>query len=154
VVTDRFGHRLTGTAEVAVQFARFRRGRLEEAAGSITAGPGMIGRSLLDASARWLGMVPRAESDVPGDPVPFDELRTSLVIDSGGLELRGQCPGAHPGVVVAGRDGPLLAEPAGQPRPVAAVLATLVPVAGVHVPATRQTEWLIGRLPLPEATLR
>jgi len=154
VITDRFGHRLSGTAEVSVQFARFRRGRLQQAAASIAAGPGTIGRSLLDASAEWMGMVPRAESDVPGDPVPFDELRMSLVVDSAGLELRGHCSGVHPGVVVAGRDGPLLAEPTSQPRPVAAVLATLVPGAGVHVPATRQTEWLIRRLPLPEALPR
>ena len=39
-----------------------------------------------------------------------------------------------------------------QPVPIAALLQALVPRADVQVPATRQTDWLMRRLPVPQAS--
>ena len=150
LVTGRFPHKLSGTAQLTVQSARFRGGRLEEAEGTLFAGPGVISRSLLDAAAARLGLVRDAQPQAPGDLVPYEQLALAFSIDSRGLKLQGRCPASAPGAILTAREGRLLSEPAQQPQPVLALLRTLVPASRHQVPATRQTDWLIGHLPVPD----
>lgn len=150
LVTGRFPHKLSGTAQVTVQSARFHRRRLEEAAGTLVAGPGVISRSLIDAAAEHLGLVRGTEPQTPGDLVPYEQLALAFLIDSGGLRLQGRSSASAPGAILVGRRGRLLSEPVLQPRPVVALLRTLVPANRHQVPATRQTGWLIGHLPVPQ----
>ena len=47
VISEQFPHQLSGVADIAIQHARFERGRLIEARGTIVAGPGAVSQSLL-----------------------------------------------------------------------------------------------------------
>ena len=152
LVTDRFPHKLGGTAEVTLTRARFSRGRLVEAGGTLRAGPGTVGRSLVESAAEPLGLLAERLPINAADELPYEQLAFSFAIDSAGLVLRGQCePGddSRSGVILSARYGPLLAESSDQPRPVAGLLRALVPADEVQVPATLQTDWLSRRLPLP-----
>ena len=149
LLADHFPRTLSGTATANVR-ALFRQGRLEEATGALAAGPGMISRSLIDTAADRLGMGPAAPLSGPEDFVPYDRMAVSFRVDSAGLQLRGECPPAGSGAVLVGRYNLLLGEPTVQPVPLAAVLQALAPQYEVLVPATRQTDWLIRRLPLPQ----
>jgi len=151
LVAGRFPHTLGGAAELTIQKALVRQGRLEEATGSLVAGPGAISRSLLDAAAGRLGMVRGPDPRDPGQLVSYDRLAVSFRIDSHGLQLRGACPPAGSGTVLAGSLGVLLGEPKAQPVPVAAVIQTLAPAGAIQVPATRETDWLMRRLPVHDA---
>jgi len=167
---ERFPHRLTGLARVSIQSARFRQGRLEEATATLTAGPGMIGRSLVDAAVANLrllrglsrvsghhanGMVGETGT-VPfpaGELMPYEQLALALRLDADGLRLQGRCEGAEPGTILIDRQNPLLGEPAVQPLPVAALIQTLAPSSAVLLPATPQTDWLVRHLPVPPTAL-
>ena len=152
-VTDRFPHRLSGTAQLTLRSARFYEGRLEDASGTLVAGPGVIGRSLMDAAVGYLRLYRDNEPPASGDLVPYEQLAMDFRIDSQGLTLRGRCPGGRPGAILVDRQGRWLGEPVLQPLPVVALLQTLVPASHVQVPATRQTDWLMRHLPLPAVVM-
>jgi hypothetical protein len=117
----------------------------------LAAGPGVISRSLVDAAARHLGLDRAAVLDSTDPLLPFDRLALSYQLDASGLRLRGECPPSGSGAVLVGRYDLLLREPMVQPVPIAALLHALVPGAEVQVPATSQTDWLLRRLPVPQA---
>jgi len=148
LVSERFPHQLTGIAEVTIDRARFRRGRLEEAAGTLSVGPGEMSRSLWESAVTSLQLQPPTPPVTSGDPIPFAQLALSYAIDSQGLKLQGRCPAAGPGTILIDRYGRFLGEPAG-PLPVAALVQTLVPPGEVRVAATRQTDRLMRYLPVP-----
>ncbi len=150
LVTGRFPHKLSGIAQVTIHSARFRQPRLEEALGELVLGPGLISRSLIDAAHGQLNLVRAAAPETPGELVPYEQLAVAFLIDAEGLKLQGRCPGAEPGTILVDRHGPLLGQPLVQPQPVVALLRTLVPASDVQVPASRQTDWLIHRLPVPQ----
>ncbi len=141
-----FPHKLSGTANLDIQVARFRQGRLEEAAGVVLAGPGVISRSLLDAAVTRLTLLRGATPAVPSDLVPYRELAAGFLLDARGLALRGRG-----GAILVDNQGPLLGDPATQSLPLASVLQLLVPESDVSIPASRQAERLMQWLPLPEA---
>jgi hypothetical protein len=148
-VTEQFPHRLSGTAAITIQKARFGRGRLEEAAGTLSAGPGAISRSLITAAATHLHLVRGSAPEPTGSLSPYEELAVAFVIDSSGITLHGQCQGAA-GAILQSHDGVLLSEATGPSGPVVALLRMLVPESEVQVPATRESDWLAARLPLPQ----
>jgi hypothetical protein len=150
---DRFPHTLHGTAQLTVQPARFRAGRLVEAVGSLAAGPGLVRNSLVSAAADRLRMTLRAESDASSPLVAYDRLAVSFRIGPDGLQLRGECAPAGSGAILVDRYGPLLSEPISQPLPVAALVQALSAPSAVQVPATRQADWLLRRLPIPDTTI-
>jgi hypothetical protein len=150
LVTDHFPHRLSGTGQVTIHSARFHRGRLEEGSGTLVVGRGVISRSLLDAAVEQLGLDAGAEPKASGDLVPYEQLALAFLINSSGLELQGRCSAAGFGAILVDRYRRLLSEPAVQLQPVVALLRTLVPASEVQVPATRQTDWLMRRLPVPQ----
>jgi len=152
LVREKFPHDLSGIAEIGIERARFRRGRLEEASGTLSIGPGEMGRSLWEAAMTSLQLQPYGQPVLSGDAIPFEQLAVSYVLDSHGLRLRGQCPSAPAGTILVDRYGRFLGEPAG-PLPVAALVQALIPSGEVRVSATRQTDWLMRRLPLPEAAV-
>lgn len=169
LVSRRFGHRFSGTGQVLVESARFRRGRLEEVSGELAVGPGEIGRSLIGAAVEHLRLVGGGESYRPNDSVPYQQLAVAFLMDSQGLRLQGRCSAGGKGAVLIDRYHRLLSEPAveslpvgeplqvgeslqaGEPLPVASLLRMLVPAAGEQVPATREANRLMRYLPLPQA---
>jgi len=150
LVSDHFPHRLSGSGELVIQSARFRRGRLEEASGTLAVGPGMIDRSLIEAAADRLGLIPVAERPNAAERIAYEQLAFSLTLDAAGVKLQGRCTNGEPGTILADGNGRLLGEPSEQPKPIAALVQTLVPQSAVQVPASRQTDWLLRHLPVPE----
>ncbi len=149
LVSEQFPHRLSGPAEITIQNARIHRGRLEEASGMLTAGPGVVSRSLLAAAVESLHWI---SGDAAAKVAPleqYEQLALRFTIDAGGLTVRGQCPGAA-GAILTSRNGIVLSESGAAAVPVVALLRTLVPQSEVQAPATRESSWLIGRLPVPE----
>jgi hypothetical protein len=150
LISDHFPHRLSGIGRATITSARFHRGRLEECCGVVAAERGTIGRSLLAAAVDRLGLVPGPAPLPPGDRVAYEELAMSVVLDANGLRLRGLCGSAEPGTILSDGRNRLLGEPARGSQPVAAFVQMLVPQSIVQVPASRQTDWLLRHLPVPD----
>jgi hypothetical protein len=149
LITDHFPHRLSGIGRVTNMSARFRRGRLEECCGVVAAERGLIGRSLVKAAVERLGLA-APESLPPGDRIAYRELAMSIVFDANGLRLRGLCSTGEPGTILSDGRNRLLGEPMRGSQPMAALVQMLVPQSVVQVPASRQTDWLLRHLPVPD----
>jgi hypothetical protein len=158
IISDNFPHRMSGIGEATIYRARFRRGRLEEGAAILMAGPGTIDRSLLAAAVTRLGLVagPALSERLAeagrgdGDRVRYGQLALSATLDAEGLGLQGRCSTAEPGTILSdGRDR-LLGDPPRERQTLAAFVQTLVPQSAVQVPASRQTDWLLRHLRVPE----
>jgi len=150
---DQSAHKLTGPAQVYLQFVRFRDGRVEEAAGTITAGPGVVSRSLLAAAVERLSLTRGAEPNTPGEFVPFEQLAAAFLLNAKGLQLQGRCAGIGPGSILVDRYCRLVGEPVMQRKTVAALLQMLLATGEQQVPASRQAERLLRVLPLPEVQM-
>lgn len=151
LLAQHFSHTVSGPAHLRIEESRFREGRLEEAKGSLVAGPGEISRPLLDTAVDRLGMRHRLEPTRRTQLVAYERLAVSFRIDPFGLQLRGACPPTDSGVILVGPFGTLLGEPVAERVSVAALLQTLASTGEVQVPATRPTGWLMSRLPVAEA---
>ncbi|MCE5266752.1 MAG: hypothetical protein LLG00_02565 [Planctomycetaceae bacterium] len=163
LVNDRFPHRMSGIGELTVQSARFRHGRLEEGSAILVAGPGTVDRALLAAAVERLGLRPAAnllpshnslreaagQERTINDRLRYKQLAIAATLDAQGLRVRGRCAGVGPGTILSDGRRPLLAE-SDSPQTVAALVQTLVPQSAVQVPASRQTDWLLRHLPVPD----
>jgi len=149
LVGRRFPHALSGPAQVVLESAGFREGRLEQLVGSVVAGPGQISRSLLDASAEHLGLARSQQIDPSQPSLHYEQLAFGFSLDANGLVVQGQCPPSGSGAMLVDRYGPLLAQSQWQPQPVAALVRMLIPAGAPQVPATLPAEALLRRLPLP-----
>ncbi|HUY34525.1 MAG TPA: hypothetical protein VMV69_17400 [Pirellulales bacterium] len=152
LIGDRFPHQLNGPADIEIDRALFDRGRLTEADGSFSAGPGTIGTSLLDAAVESLELEPGQFNRTRKTALAFEELAFRFHVDAGGLVIAGACRGAPSrGVVLVGsNDRVLLASPReGSLPPVIGIIRMLVPQSEVRVPATRETAGLLQVLPVP-----
>ncbi len=150
LISDHFPHRFVGTGEMTVQSARFNRGRLESGGAIVFAGPGSIARSLLSAAVDRLGLVQGAAPPTDDEIVPFDQLAFSATLDPDGLHLSGRCKVAEPGTILSADGRCLLAQSLQRTLPTVALVRMLVPQSAVQVPASRQTDWLLRHLPVPE----
>jgi hypothetical protein len=149
LVTDQFPHRLSGKATLTVDKAVVHSGRLEEFHGAILAGPGIVSDSLLASAADNLKMR-REGLRGPTGAANYEELSAAFDFDARGLVMRGTCKDNRPGLVIRSRQGAILWQTAGGPVPVVALVKTLVPDSQTQVPATRQTDWLLNLLPIPD----
>lgn len=145
-----FAHKLTGSAQVHLQFARFHDGRLDEAAGTINAGPGIISRSLIQAAVEQLALARGADPNTPGELVPYEQLAADFLLSSKGIQLRGRCAGIGPGSVLIDRYCRLLGDPPAAPQPVESLLRLFVAEGRQQIPASRQSERLLRVLPVPD----
>ena len=147
LVSDHFPYKLSGIGEVTIQSARFRGSRLEEGSATVTAGPGTVDRALLAAAVDRLGLAPGSEPDDPGERIRYEQLAFFVTLDAQGLQIRGRCD--EQGTILRDGRNRILGETS-QPQPVAALVQTLAPQSAVQVPASRQTDWLLRHLPVPE----
>lgn len=147
LVANRFPHQLSGPAQLTLHRARVREGRLEEAVGRVHAGPGSVSGSLLRSLSKELNMPPPEAFPPPRQLVGYDRLAFTFEMAAGELSITGQCPD-HAGAVMVDRHGPLLREPPSV-QTVVSLVRALVPQSQVLVPAARETDWLLGRLPIP-----
>mgnify|MGYP005832504365 CR=1 FL=1 len=168
------GHQLAGRASLTVQSARFRRGRIEQAAGILIAGPGKLGRSLLLAARGELGLLvapwtdpttqptaamparpAESSASMPptapkGDTIAYDQLACAVVLDARGARLQGRCA-LGPGVVAAvGRQWIMAEPPGGSPLlPVASWVRLATGSAGPMIPNSQRAQRLARLLPVP-----
>ena len=138
-------HRLTGTAQLTIDQARFRCGRWEQGVGQLEAGPGVVGRSLLAAATLRLGLTSGVRP-AQVDPAPYERLCLRFCLDAQGLWLQGQS-----GVVLADQTQCLLGDPQRQPQSAIALLQALMPEGETPLAVNRQSVRMLEWLPVPEA---
>jgi hypothetical protein len=149
MVSEHFPHKLSGLAEVAIDRACFRGGRLEEASGTLHAGPGVIGRTLVEAATEHLALPCRPpKADLP-DLISYGQIAARFTLNAKGLVIHGDCEKTARGTVLLAEGQPVLSGME-NPVPVVGLIRTLVPAKEVHVPAARQTDWLARHLPVPD----
>jgi hypothetical protein len=147
-VGQNFGQSITGLAEVVMEQAVLRGGRLDAATGRIKAGPGTIGRPLVQSAIDHMQLT-ATQLPAGDEPVPFEMLGATFWLDERGLSLAGNCPGVPSATIVAGGQA-LLGEPARQPLPVGALVQVVSAGSNDSVPATQQALGLARYLPTPE----
>jgi hypothetical protein len=149
LVSRQFRHKLTGMADVRLKSATIENGRIESAAGSITAGPGVISRSLVQSAETHLHIQAAALAlKGPGNLIPYQHLDVGFEIGPQGMALRGEVPQTR-GALLVDERRVLAVEPPLVSQPVVDLVRTLVPQSEVHVPATRETASLTNALPVP-----
>ena len=147
---EPFPHKLSGDALVVLNQARFAEGRLREAAGALRGGQGVISASLLTAFSEAFQMKLESREHVGDEPLlQFQQLALGFQLDAHGVKVIGLCEGTRPGVLVVDRAGPLLLDTKAEPVPAVALARALSPDNQLLVPATRQTDFLLRALPLP-----
>lgn len=154
MVTQRYPHRLHGLADVALERARWKNGRMMAAAGTIEARSGTASRSLILAASdglRWRVRRSLREGE-PTDLIPFQRLSLGFALDEAGLLTEGRCGGSLDGILAQDDLGPLLAHPesGAEQVPVANLIRTLAPSHELGVPANRQAQALWQVLPAPQ----
>jgi len=155
LVGEELGMVLSGLAQLGVDDARIVGGRLEEAVGTLLAGPGVISRRLWQSAVQELGLSTSLPADVAEESFTYEQLGVAFRIGPEGLWLRGVCPAPAPGSMMVNSHQLLLGEgdPTGRAIPIAALVRMLTPTdpipAGMQVPATRQAERFLRWLPLP-----
>ncbi len=150
LMSGRFPHLLSGRATCVINRAEFGRGRLENAAGRLVAKSGMIGRSLIDACAKYMG-IEAGQAHLPPDRVHYTHLDFGFAIAGSQLTLKGLCPDAPPGTLLFNEYGAILIQPDSQHRTVASLLVALDPFGGAYVPATPSAGRVLAYLPLESA---
>jgi hypothetical protein len=150
LVTEHFPHQLSGRGTIQIEAATLEDGRLLEFQGGIDIGGGSASPSLLAAAQQYLGLVLAAEPPASEyASVPFERLALRLSLDGRRLRIRGA--GEHAGqAVMIGSGGPLLSAPLDYAVPAVNLLRALLPDNQFQVPATRQTDALVGLLPVPD----
>jgi hypothetical protein len=149
-IAGNFPHRLDGSAELIIERARISQNRLVEIAGQLRGGPGLISPSLRIAAAEAMELLASEAALHPDSLLEYEELACEFKLNAAGLKLLGRCSQAPPGAILIDRRQMLLGEPRRQPLPVAALVRTLVPPSSSWVPASRQSGWLLGVLPLSD----
>lgn len=158
LITQRYPHRLHGLADVALERARWKDGRMLAAAGVIEAQSGTASRSLILAASdglRWRVRRSLREGE-PTDLIPFQRLSIGFALDEAGLLTEGRCGGSLDGILAQDELGPLLAhpEPGAERVPAANLIRTLAPSQEPGVPANRQAQALWQLLPAPQQAER
>jgi hypothetical protein len=141
-----FAQRLTGFATTTFQPLIIRNNRLEQWQGTVQAGPGQIGGSLLQTLAEtW--KLPQLKPSKPIQPVvEYDLWHCDLDWNSRGLILRGRVAGQQAGTILAAGGQSLLGEPPAPLGPAGIVLRGFAPANIPNVPAlpisATWLEWL------------
>jgi hypothetical protein len=147
---DYCGRRLTGPARLDLKLLNLGNGAITSVDGDLHSGPGEIDAALLysfgDALGVAHGLPPnRAEGHGVG---AYQELGVGFSINRDGALIRGTC-GASSGSLLMIQGQPFAQEPAGRCS-IDALVRALTPASVGYVPATRQAERLLQRLPLTD----
>jgi hypothetical protein len=162
-IEAHFPPKLRGTGEVVLEEAWLEGDRLTSAKGTITAGPGTIGRDLVERSSRALHLLQNeSRLTAMAELARFESLACSFEVDARGIALT-----RHPSAKVLLQDGneigyPLLVDnvstvlaiPVAYPpplqdqwQPMSALVQALVPATEDKIPADDRAAWLLRALP-------
>jgi hypothetical protein len=159
LVARQFPHKLSGVADITLQKFAFADGRITKLVGRLEAGPGVIGRSLLEAASASLGMRSAARGADQREMMEYEQLAATFDINGHDARIQAACPATRsPNAngdaalcVIRDEFGPMLLEADTQPQPSLGLARLLVPRRDVLVPASRETETLLKWLPIPVA---
>ena len=101
-ISAHFPHTLSGSVNVQLERARFRQGRMTEAAGAVTGSGGTISRSLLAAGERCLNLDAETETASTELIVRYRRLAFDFILEPQGLKLIGRCPSRQRGTTLLG----------------------------------------------------
>jgi len=151
VVTNRFDHKLSGTAEIVLQRAAFSSGKLVDAAGDVACEGGVVSWSLLDQAHESLGLIAdaRVRSIEANSLWRFHQLKFGFSLSREGVNIMGHCDSVGQGVIMADNNGPLLTDNPQEIAQVVALVRTLSSKNGEQVPATLEAYQLLHVLPIP-----
>lgn len=150
-VGDRFGRRVSGTAQLTIHDAIVRNGRIERASGTLEAGSGEIGESLLASLCEALGFRRAGQAPAAAATLHFDQVGVKFQMDGAGVAFKGDCKGPELGVAILQAGRPLLYEPDGPSGPAAQLAIALAAPGALLAPANAETQSLLSRLPIPPA---
>jgi hypothetical protein len=137
--------RVTGTAELLVQGLEWSDGRLASCAVECLARDGRVEQRLLDALVSVVGCRPGAAfGGAASADRRFAEVACGLVIDGGGIEVRGVDRAGD--AVVTDERGAVLLQPVGRVPPERFAWLLAAPAA-VYVPSGGAGAWLLSILP-------
>lgn len=148
LIAPRFGHELTGLADLQVQTAKFSSGQINELELVIQSGPGTISGELLQAAVRELQLTVANSPLENVERVTYMQFAARIRIDQQGTTITGMCADLPAGAVIQLANGKVIMQPTTQPQPCAALLRCLVPASLSHVPATEQLKPLLQLMPL------
>lgn len=149
LVSTHFPHKLNGRANLVLERLQFSAGQVAAASGTITAGPGLVGKSLVKAAIDGLGFVPAGEFKTLGNAVPYEQLAAAFSVDQHGLAIRGKCDEPAAGTLLRDRTGPLVLEPQRASQPMVNLLRVLIPYQEIQVPFSRELSSLLPIFPAP-----
>jgi hypothetical protein len=154
-------HVLTGLAEIEIPRPDPARGvsslvlrgrRIERASATVIAGPGLVGRSLLNA-ARSL-QLPSTGSPIAVEeqaPQAYDQLAFDVALGARGVQLRGRS--TTNGAIMIDGKGVLIGQSRGR-QPIGQLVEMLTPATRSVMPGTSEAQRLARHLPLPAADER
>ncbi len=147
LVTAHFQQALDARGQVQLE-AQGSGDRVQWATGSLHAtSGGTIGRTLIGALDKRLGLSAAKLSNTVGESVPFDELALAFDLrNDGSLDLFGRARYAERAILVD-RNGVLLSEPP-TTQDTADLIRALAPATDPNLPAGPQTERLVRLLPI------
>jgi len=152
LVSERFPHTLSGTATMQIARALVQRGKLVELRGTLQAQNGSISASLVAAAEEHLALqgLSNLSQRPQGAAIPVRQLAIGFHLNGQMLALTGSADPTQAGVLLANAAGPILSAPPEHAVAAVNLLRALLPENQYQVPATRQTDALIGLLPLPD----
>lgn len=151
LVTEHFPHQLSGIGTIRIERGAIASGRLAELRGALEIGTGSISGSLLAAAEEHLKLEPVSQSPVSDlATIPFQRLALGVELDGRMLRIHGLAEQERDGTVIADQTGPLLIAGPGHAVPAVNLLRALLPDNQFQVPATRQTDVLVGLFPVPD----
>ncbi len=150
LVSQRFPHVLSGSAELQIHRAEVAGGRLEHAEFTIEAGPGQMSRSLAESVGRHLGLAGAAAPFPAGSMLLFDRLALDGAIIAGGLTIKART-NERQGAILRQGDVVYWREPPPGVQSTAQLLRALAPAAELQVPAVAATAALVPWLSIVES---
>jgi hypothetical protein len=144
---DGFPHVASGRGQLTLDRVRFRQNRLEELAGTLHAGPGMVGRSLVTAAIQRLGLAQQEDRNPNKELIPYELLAVAFLVNSKGIQFQGRCLESRTDAVLVDRQGPLLVQVSSQAQPLTALVETLTAQNQPGIPAAKLSERLWRVLP-------
>jgi hypothetical protein len=151
LVTEHFPHQLSGLGTVQIERATIQDGRLAEFRGGIDIVSGSVSRSLLAAGQEHLGLTQSSQTESTGDSsIPFQRLALDIALDGRLLRITGRTGRQDEQAVMLGHNGVLVSSTSDHAVPAVSLLRALLPDNQFQVPATRQTDALVGLLPIPD----
>jgi hypothetical protein len=143
-------HPLSGTADVDINQAVWRDGRLVAAAGRLRAERGSIGQTAWQAAASALQVQLDQRLDYEADYLlRYRELAFGFELSERSLRIAGQCQSPAPDTILTDDHGPLVLGSNAAPLEPVALVHFLVPESTSQVPAVSEVRQIMHWMPLP-----